>query len=104
MNEKNRIEWIDCCKGFAIMLVVIGHLADGYLNAGLYAEHTDFMNRIYNTIYSFHMPLFFILSGFTFHIAYLKNRSEKRKKFQLQIVNNIYIYIYYGIVYNGYLK
>ena len=34
-NEKvnNRIEWIDACKGFAIILVILGHIADGYLGA-----------------------------------------------------------------------
>ena len=45
-----RIAWIDAAKGFAILLVVYGHN-----NPGISAY-----------IYSFHMPLFFVVAGF-FH-------------------------------------
>lgn len=54
-----RIEWIDVSKGIGIILVLIGHIS---LNGGL--------NKF---IYSFHMPLFFILSGFTFKLAKKEN-------------------------------
>lgn len=46
----NRITYIDLIKGFAIFLVVWGHI--------------DTIQPIKSVIYSFHMPLFFILSGF----------------------------------------
>lgn len=29
-----RLDWIDCGKGITILLVVLGHVADGYLSAG----------------------------------------------------------------------
>ena len=46
-----RIEYIDAAKGLAMILVVIGHCHwKGHLAGSL--------------IYSFHMPLFFIISGF----------------------------------------
>lgn len=45
-----RIAWIDMAKAIAILLMVIGHEASG---------------SIYTWIFSFHMPLFFILSGYT---------------------------------------
>lgn len=48
--EKKRIEWIDCARGIAILLVIAGHGVDGFPRA---------------LIFSFHMPLFFILSGRT---------------------------------------
>lgn len=48
MVQKGRIEWIDVCKGIGIILVVVGH------------SNPPFMKYIY----SFHMPLFFLLSGF----------------------------------------
>ena len=51
MNEKERIWQIDMARGLAILLVVIGHL-------GMKNEITRF-------IYSFHMPLFFVISGMT---------------------------------------
>ena len=48
-----RKDWIDIVKGIGIALVVIGHtrLARGFLC---------------DWIYSFHMPLFFIMAGFCF--------------------------------------
>ena len=30
-EKSQRLIWLDCCKGFAIICVVIGHIADGYL-------------------------------------------------------------------------
>ncbi|WP_281336394.1 acyltransferase family protein [Flavobacterium eburneipallidum] len=56
--ENTRFEFIDRMKGIAIILVIVGHIIqfnniDGGTN-----------NKIFNIIYSFHMPLFFILSGY----------------------------------------
>lgn len=50
--KKQRIEYIDIAKGIAIWLMIIGH-QDICMSARVY-------------IYSFHMPLFFILSGMFF--------------------------------------
>lgn len=52
MNSK-RIEWIDTAKGLGITLVVLGHNTIPH-----------FAGRF---IFSFHMPLFFFLSGFLFN-------------------------------------
>ncbi|MGN0245655.1 MAG: acyltransferase family protein [Lachnospiraceae bacterium] len=54
-TDKNRIEWVDFSKGVAMLLVVIAHTMQG----GTYGS------MVRGVIYSFHMPLFFILSGFT---------------------------------------
>ncbi|WP_313098785.1 acyltransferase family protein [Epilithonimonas sp.] len=45
-----RIDWIDWAKAIGIFLVVFAHV--------------PFDREIRNIIYSFHMPLFFIISGF----------------------------------------
>lgn len=50
---KNRIDWVDIAKGIGIILVVLGHLS----------TKGQFFRTI---IYSFHMPLFFIISGFLY--------------------------------------
>lgn len=50
---QKRLEYIDICKAFGIILVILGHTYYG-------------PQVIYNIIYCFHMPLFFIVSGFTF--------------------------------------
>ena len=49
----NRIEWIDDLKVIAIFFVLWGHFASG----------NEYLCRL---IYSFHMPLFFFISGFLF--------------------------------------
>lgn len=40
----NRVEWLDSCKGFAIVLVVIGHILDGYMGKELFTVHKSGMN------------------------------------------------------------
>ena len=98
MEEKSkRIEWLDSCKGFAIILVVLGHLFRGYREAGLFNEYESLMITVDNLIYSFHMPLFFTLSGYVFCRAYCIGKSEK-SKLKMSIMNNIYIYILFSCV------
>lgn len=94
----NRITWLDSCKGFAIILVVIGHIADGYLSAGLFDKYVKAMEITCNVLYPFHMPLFFCISGFVFYIAYLKKCDEKKKQIKLQIINNVCIYTYWSCI------
>lgn len=48
-----RIEYIDIARGIGILLVVLAHNDFGYISA-----------FGYQVIYSFHMPLFFFLSGY----------------------------------------
>lgn len=92
-QSEKRIEWIDSCKGLAIILVVIGHIADGYLGAGMFPEYSSFMQCVLNLIYSFHMPLFFVLSGYVFYLAYCTEQTYKKGKVSIQIFNLVYIYI-----------
>ncbi len=51
LQAKKRIEWVDAGKGLGLILVVLGHLRLPYLAT---------------LIYTFHIPLFFFLSGFVF--------------------------------------
>lgn len=57
-----RIAWVDYAKGLAIILVVYGHSARGLIAAGL-IETSSILSTLDYIIYSFHMPLFFFLSG-----------------------------------------
>ena len=58
-----RLDYIDKLRGFAILLVVIGHL---------YQEHTAAGNDypISQMIYSFHMSLFFFISGYVCELTH----------------------------------
>ena len=59
MTQSKRILWPDLLKAFAISLVVVGHIVTTFD-----AEHYD--APIARWIYSFHMPLFMMLSGMFF--------------------------------------
>ena len=52
---KQRLDWLDIAKGIAILLVIVGHTVNN-------------PSIIRQVIFSFHMPLFFILAGYTFRI------------------------------------
>lgn len=66
MNRAIRIDYLDTLKGIAILLVIIGHC--------LAWNYADFLTIIFDgkrsdmfwwhLIYSFHMPLFFWISGY----------------------------------------
>lgn len=55
MTTNSRIKFIDVVKGLALFLVILGHLEKPY-------------TPMFNWIFSFHMPLFFIASGMTMNI------------------------------------
>jgi fucose 4-O-acetylase-like acetyltransferase len=64
--NKNRIVWIDIAKGIGIITVILGHMS--------------IPNILQRYIFSFHMPLFFFLSGYLFSqqsmstLNYIKKR------------------------------
>ncbi|MBU3004341.1 acyltransferase family protein [Paraglaciecola arctica] len=72
---KNRVDWIDYAKGIGIILVVYGHVARGLYSAGL-GLPTNIQKLIDSIVYSFHMPLFFFLSGLFFYDSLLKRGSR----------------------------
>lgn len=59
MNNK-RCEWLDCAKGLAIVLVVLGHSFQYYLYPDGFGKALP-----WRIVYAFHMPFFFLLSGFS---------------------------------------
>lgn len=56
MNHSKRLLFIDFLKGIAILCVVIGHIA----------AFNPKCNILIDFIYSFHMPLFFFISGYLY--------------------------------------
>ena len=53
-----RIELIDYLKGYAIILVVLGHVI-------VFSNPTEFtQSQLFTFVYSFHMPLLLFLSGY----------------------------------------
>lgn len=60
--QQKRENWVDFAKGIGILLVVYGHVSRGIVNAGM-AVDLAWFTVADSVIYSFHMPLFFSLSG-----------------------------------------
>lgn len=54
-SARPRLDWLDIAKGIAIALVIVGHTVDN-------------LSPVRQVIFSFHMPLFFILAGYTFRV------------------------------------
>ena len=61
----SRSLWVDYAKAIGIILVVYGHVARGVHSAGLSIDEGIY-RMVDAVIYSFHMPLFFFLSGVFF--------------------------------------
>lgn len=55
-NNVKRLAWVDAVKGICILLMIYGH--------------TILPENMKVIIYTFHMPAFFILSGYTFNYKY----------------------------------
>lgn len=66
----NRYVWINRVKLLACILVVLGHYLSGLILSGI-IEDTYFLQWFGKTIYYFHVPLFFICSGYLY-----QNRSK----------------------------
>lgn len=69
-SKLTRLNWLDIARGIGIILVVIGHVGEGIIQAEL--NYPNWMENLVKSIYTFHMPLFFIMSGFLFQPSFQK--------------------------------
>lgn len=72
-----RVVLIDALKGLAAFLVVLGHIV----------TYDAEFHRLYNVIYSFHMPLFMFLSGCTAVLSYHRNKGSDAAYLVKRFVN-----------------
>ena len=93
--HKERLPYWDLLKLFLIFLVIWGHCIKGFSTSD-YVEST-----IYRIIYSFHMPLFMMISGyFSVSSMNMGTASFLRKKFW----NLIYPCLIWGAILWGFLE
>lgn len=78
MDHNKRIEWIDAVKGFGMILVILGHMTIPEL--------------VRRCIFSFHMPLFFFISGYLYGGGYSLSWVGRKAKALL------IPYIVYGLI------
>lgn len=89
VKDKNHILWVDYAKFIGIFMVVLGHLL-----ANKTAVHYGLNAKpLYNFIYLFHMPLFFIISG------YLYKQKDKIHNLQGLLYGILIPYILYQLIY-----
>lgn len=77
----DRITWIDSAKGIGIILVVLGHIC--------------LVKEEYNYINSFHVPLFFFLSGYLLRFE----KYGSVRSFITEKINSIIVpYFYFSLI------
>ena len=64
--KKDRLDYVDVAKGIGIICTVIGHTFSGTMTAKI--------------IYTFHMPMFFFISGYLYHEKTTKDLFVKSVK------------------------
>lgn len=94
MNNQ-RESWVDYAKAIGIILVVYGHVARGLHNSQI-TMNEHFYKLADNFVYSFHMPLFFFLSGLYFVKSFDK-RTTKEFVFS-KIDTIVYPYILWSLI------
>ncbi|ALP91164.1 acyltransferase family protein [Clostridium butyricum] len=84
--DNKRIDFIDIMKGIGIILVICGHISQ--------------LNTLNTWIYSFHMPLFFFISGITFSMSKKENFIRKKVKKILipYFIFSILTFIYWSLI------
>lgn len=95
-----RIIEIDLVKGFAIILAVIGHAFPDAVKGFWIAGQNSIASSLYYFIYSFHMPLFFMCSGFLLFpklIVKENLESQIKSRFKRLMIPYLFLsFIYLG--------
>jgi len=79
-----RIKWIDVGKGIGLLLVILGHLV-------------TYGQFVFNWIFSFHMPIFFFLSGYVLK-SEVKNLKPFLKKIGINLIIPYFVFVIVGLV------
>lgn len=84
MKIKRKI-WVDNVKVIAAILVAVGHLMQSFVLSNVISDSTAY-NYFNQTIYLFHVPLFFICSGFLYQQI---NKKQNFKDYSKNVLNKI---------------
>lgn len=63
-NTLGRSQWVDAVRGLAMLCMVYGHCVLFGQGAAFYQANGYYYDPICKAIYSFHMPILMMLSGF----------------------------------------
>jgi fucose 4-O-acetylase-like acetyltransferase len=83
----SRLEILDIAKGVCIVLVVYGHIARGMIG-----PETPWLQSLDLLLYTFHMPVFFLISGF------LAARPVPGGKTVGKVLSLAYLYVVWSVI------
>ncbi|MBT9311005.1 acyltransferase family protein [Leptothoe kymatousa] len=92
-NRNNRILWLDLAKVYGMFLVYYGHFVEKIAGFEGFVASTVAYKQ-YKCIYAFHMPLFFILSGFVYRYKKQPLGSFLYQKFLTRIVPALFFNVF----------
>lgn len=96
-RNDNRIQWVDQAKGSAIILVVLGHVLTNGISAGTVTQ-VGYRN-LASFIYSFHMPLFFFISGYLQTVSSRQTVSAACAKYKRNLLDLAVPYVTFSSAY-----
>jgi fucose 4-O-acetylase-like acetyltransferase len=95
---EDRENWVDYAKAIGIILVVYGHVVRGLNKGGI--DLPAYLYQLSDSIvYSFHMPLFFFLSGLFFYKSFSTKGATKLISSKVDTI--FYPYIIWSMLQGG---
>lgn len=86
---KERIIWIDSLRAIAIFYVVLGHAITTFAAPAVYNKY----------VYSFHLPLFFFVSGYLFNIERNPNFRFFLKKRVKTLLIPYFVFTFFAYIF-----
>lgn len=82
-QNKDRNIKADVIRGFAIITVIIGHCIQNGNGWYYFIDGIYWKNKVYQFIYSFHMPLFMLLAGWFAYYSIKKVEGDRKAQWRL---------------------
>ena len=95
--KPTRLSWIDYARGIAIILVVYRHVFEGLKESGIPVGKYIFLEYANIFLFSFRMPLFFIVSGIFLQASFKKRGFLQYVDTKARMI--LYPYFVWGFLY-----
>ncbi|MGJ3234270.1 acyltransferase family protein [Marivirga sp.] len=93
-TKNTKLEWVNYAKGIAIILVVYRHILIGIERSGIDVQ--IWLKTANEIVYSFRMPLFFVLSGIFVAKSIAKRQGNEFLKTKFNTI--FYPYLIWGVI------
>lgn len=106
---RRRERWIDVCKGYLIIMVVIGHVVSAFQSANMFVDNL-ICSFLHDFVYTFHMAAFFFVSGYLYTNCGSNNLPLEKKLLKRIIAYGIpytiftALYYIFKIVFSSYVN